>query len=48
MSTTCDMCGSISLLDQYLHENTLTTFRQELVDIKRFKTIEYLLKDEKA
>ena len=35
------------MLDECLHENALTTFGQELIDIKRFKTVEYLLKDEK-
>ena len=44
---TCDKCGNLSLLDEYLHENDLTTFGQQLVDIKRFKTIEYPLNDEK-
>ena len=38
----------VSLLDEYLHKNSLTTFRQQLVDVKRFKTIEYPLKDEKT
>ena len=41
------MCGNLSLLDQCLHENALTTFGQQLVDVKRFKTIEYPLKDGK-
>ena len=41
------MCGNLSLLDKCLYENILTTFGQQLVDVKRFKTIEYLLKDEK-
>ena len=44
---TCDMCGNLSLLHECLHENALTTFRQQLVEAKRFKTIEYPLKDGK-
>ena len=47
LSSTCDMCGNLSLFGECLHENALTTFGQELIDVKRFKTIEYLLKDEK-
>ena len=47
LSGTFDMCGNLSLLDEYLHKNSLTTFRQQLVDVKRFKTIEYPLKDGK-
>ena len=45
LDSTCDMCGNLSLLDECLHENSLTTFGQQLVDVKRFKTIEYPLKD---
>ena len=47
LSSACDMCGNLSLLYECLHENALTTFGQQLVDVKRFKTIEYPLKDEK-
>ncbi len=35
------------MLDGCLHENALTTFGQQLVEVKRFKTIEYPLKDGK-
>ena len=41
------MCGNISLLDECLHEIFLTTFGQQLVDVKRFKTIKYPLKNGK-
>ena len=41
------MCCNLSLLDECLHKNSLTTFGQQLVDVKRFKTIEYPLKDGK-
>ena len=44
---TCDMCGNLALLDECLHENALTTFGQQLVKVKRLKTIEYPLKDRK-
>ena len=44
LSSTCDMCSNLSLLDERLHENALTTFGQQLADVKRFKTIEYPLK----
>ena len=47
LSGTCDMCEKISLLDECLHENSLTTFGQQLVKVKKFKTIEYSLKDGK-
>ena len=45
LSDTCNMCDNFSLLDECLHENALTTFGQQLVEVKRFKTIEYPLKD---
>ena len=42
LSSTCDMCHNLYLLDECLHKNSLTTFGQQLVDVKRFKIIEYL------
>lgn len=47
LSSTCDMYDNLSLLDEFLHENALTIFGQQLVDVKRLKTIEYPLKDGK-
>ena len=40
VSSTCDMCGNLSLLDQCLHENSLTTLGQQLFDVKRFKLLD--------
>ena len=43
----CYVWSNISLLDECLHEKYLISFAQQLFDAKRFKTIEYPLKDEK-
>ncbi len=41
------MHSNLSLLDECLHENALTNFGQQSFELKRFKTIEYPLKDGK-
>lgn len=48
VSGVCDICGNLALLDECLHENLSIDFGQQLVDVKRFKIVEYPLKDGKV
>lgn len=43
----CDICGNPALSDECLHKNISNDFGQQLVDVKRFKTVEYPLNDGK-
>ena len=46
ISKQCIRCGNFSLLVVCFHETSEHIFGQQLVDVKRFKNIEYALKDE--
>ena len=39
LSSTYDMCGNLYFLDECLHENGLTTFGQQLVEVRDSKLL---------
>lgn len=48
ISGPCHLCGNLSLLEECVHESSLHEFGQTLVDVKKFKSVEYALKDGKT